>query len=93
VERGVFPRPEIEERLAKFVLVRLWINDPDPKARSKRWRALLESRFGTTAIPLYAALSKEDAELGRIAFPGGTLDAFAADLGAMLDAALAAVGR
>jgi hypothetical protein len=88
VERGVFPRPEIEERLAKFVLVRLWINDPDPAARSKRWRALLETRFGTTAIPLYVALSKEDVDLHRLAFPGGSLDAFAEDLAGMLDRAL-----
>ena len=85
----MFPRPEIEERLSKFVLVRLWINDAKPEAKSARWAAMLRSRFKTSAIPLYVVLSPEDEELGRIDFPGGSVDAFAARFAAFLDEALA----
>jgi hypothetical protein len=85
----VFPRPEIEQRLAKFVRVRLWINDSKPEAQSARWAAMLKARFKTSAIPLYAALSPGDEVLGKIDFPGGSVDAFAARLAAFLDDALA----
>ena len=85
----MFPRPEIEERLSKFVLVRLWINDAKPEAKSARWAAMLKERFKTSAIPLYVVLSPSDEELGRIDFPGGSVDAFAARFAAFLDEALA----
>jgi hypothetical protein len=90
VERGVFTRPEIVERLERFVLVKLWINDPDPAARSREWREILEKRFGTTAIPLYVTLNGDGWEIGdgKLDFPGGGADAFAEKLAAFLDAAL-----
>ncbi|MCK6479450.1 MAG: hypothetical protein HUU06_06425 [Planctomycetaceae bacterium] len=90
MERGVFPRPEIVERLERFVLAKLWINDPDPAARSREWREMLEKRFGTSSIPLYVTLDGDGREIGggRLDFPGGGTDAFAADLAAFLDAAL-----
>jgi len=85
----VFPRPEVKSRLGKFVLVRLWTNDRKPESRSAEWRALLESRFKTSAIPLYATLSPENEVLGTLAFPGGaTAESFAKDVAALLDAAL-----
>lgn len=89
MERGVFTRREIEERLRKFVKARLWTNDRDPKARSAEWREMLEKRFGTSAIPLYAALTPDDRVLGTIDFPGGGPDAFAAKMAAWLDEMLA----
>ena len=85
----MFPRPEIEERLSKFVRVRLWINDPKPEAQSARWKAMLVERFKTSSIPLYAVLSPKDEVIGTIDFPGGSVDAFAARLAAFLDDALA----
>jgi len=88
VERGVFPRPEIEERLGRFVLVRLWTNDRKPEARSAEWREMLEKRFGTTAIPLYVTLDAEGREIGkgRLSFPGGGPEAFARVMAGFLDA-------
>ena len=88
----MFPRPEIEERLSKFVRVRLWINDPKPEARSARWAAMLRERFKTSAIPLYAVLSPEGEVIGTIDFPGGSVDAFAARLAKFLDDALSGSG-
>ena len=88
----MFPRLEIEERLSKFVRVRLWINDSKPEAMSARWKAMLAERFKTSAIPYYAVLSPKDEVIGTIDFPGGSLDAFAARLAAFLDDALAKSG-
>ena len=85
----MFPRPEVKSRLAKFVLVRLWTNDRKPESRSHQWRELLEHRFGTSAIPLYAVLSPKDEVLGTLAFPGGaTAESFAKELVRLLDDAL-----
>jgi hypothetical protein len=89
VERGVFPRPEIEERLRKFVKVRLWTNDPAPAARSGEWREMLEKRFGTSGIPLYVGLSPDGKELFRTGFAGGTPESFAGILAGLMDDALA----
>ena len=85
----MFPRPEIASRLGRFVRVRLSINDRRPATQSARWARLLRDRFGTSAIPLYAALSPKDVELGKLTFPGGSLDAFAAKMETWLDAMLA----
>jgi hypothetical protein len=93
VERGVFPRPPIESRLSRFVLVRLWINDRRPEARSPEWARILRERFRTSAIPLYAALSPGDEVLGTIVFKGGSVDGFAAELETWLDAMLVAAGK
>ena len=89
----MFPRPEVEARLRKFVKVRLFINETKPAARSPEWRAMLEKRFGTTAIPLYVVLRPDGETVGTLGFPGGSLDAFAADLEALLDRALAEAGK
>lgn len=84
----MFPRPEIEERLSKFVRVRLWTNDRKPEARSEEWAALLRERFRTSAIPLYATLAPDGSTIGSLAFPGGSTDAFAKRMAALLDEAL-----
>ena len=88
----MFPRAEIEARFSKFVLVRLWINDKKPEARSAEWARMLQQRFGTSAIPFYAALSPADEVLGTVDFPGGSVDGFAGRLGAWLDGMLAKSG-
>jgi len=84
----VFPRPEVEARLRKFVKVRLFINDRKPAARSPEWRAMLEKRFGTTAIPLYVVLRPDGETVGTLGFPGGSLDAFVLYLNDLLDRGL-----
>jgi len=89
VARDTFPRPPIAERLRRFVLVKLYINDRKPESQSPRWRKMLEERFGTSAIPLYVTLSPKDEVLGRLDFPGGSMDRFAEAMAALLDAALA----
>jgi len=85
----VFPKPEVAERLARFVRARLMVDDPAPGSRSKEWYRLLKDRFHTVAIPLYAAFDGEGNVLGSIAFRGGGLDAFAPELAAWLDGILA----
>lgn len=85
----MFPDPEIAKRMEKFVLVRLWNNDPKPEAQSARWKRMLEERFHTSGIPLYVVLSKDDAVLGTLAFPGGTPAAFVTKMSAWLDEMLA----
>lgn len=89
----MFPVPEVEARLRKFVLAKLWINDRDPAARSAAWKAMLEERFGTTAIPLYAILTPGDEVVGSLAFPGGTPASFVAPMAAFLDRGLEAVRK
>jgi hypothetical protein len=89
----VFPRPEIAQRLDRFVKVRLWTNDNAPAARSTEWRSLLEKRFGTSAIPFYVGLTAGDEELFRTGFPGGTPESFARTLEGLLDAALKKLGK
>lgn len=89
----MFPLPEIDARLEKFVKVRLWTNDKAPAARSDEWRSLLEKRFGTSAIPLYVGLSAGDEELFRTGFPGGTPESFAVTLRELLDRALERVSK
>lgn len=86
----MFPRPEVESRLRRFVLVSLSTNDRKEGSRSAEWRAMLEKRFKTSAIPLYVTLSKRDEVLGTLAFQGGaTAESFAKELCSLLDAALA----
>ena len=86
----MFPLPEVKSRLLKFVCVSLSINDRKPESRSREWRALLESRFKTSGIPLYVTLTPDDEVIGTLAFPGGaTAESFAKELSVLLDAALA----
>ena len=84
----MFTKPEIAERLSKFVLVRLWINDPDPGSRSPEWHRMLQQRFGTSSIPLYVVLTPENVFRGKLNFPGGTADSFAGAMKVWLDAML-----
>jgi hypothetical protein len=93
VERGVLSKPEIEERLKKFVRARLWNNDKDPRARSAEWAAMLQKRFGTSGIPLYVALTPDDRVLGTLTFQGGSADAFRPKMAAWLDEMLEKAGK
>ncbi|MCS6951238.1 MAG: cytochrome c biogenesis protein CcdA [Bryobacterales bacterium] len=70
MKANMFPRPEIAARLKDFVLVELYTDGTD--AASEENQRLLESRFGTTAIPYYAILDPD--ERVRATFAGLTRD-------------------
>lgn len=93
MERDIYPRHEIDERLRRFVLAELYTDSKDPKARSKEWAALLKGTFKTTSIPLYAAYAPDGRVLGSLSFPGGGLDAFAKKMKAFLDRSLEQAAR
>ena len=88
MERDIYPRHEIEERLRRFVLAELYTDSKDPRARSKEWAALLKNTFKTSAIPLYAVYRPDGTVVGSLSFPGGSLDAFAKRMGEFLDRSL-----
>lgn len=94
MERGVFPRPEIEARLRRFVLVRLMVDDDiHPEARSKEWNLLLHQDFRTGSIPRYAVYRADRTVVGSTDFPGGSMDAYAVRMAAWLDDMLAKVPK
>ncbi|GIX07111.1 MAG: thiol:disulfide interchange protein DsbD [Candidatus Poribacteria bacterium] len=57
MEKNIFTRPEIADRLGRFVRVRLWTDLADE--RSRRYQRMQQERFGTVALPFYAILSPE----------------------------------
>jgi hypothetical protein len=86
VERGAFPRPEVRERLEKHVLLRMWYENDDVYK-------LMETRFGTTSIPLYVELTADDEVVGTLVYPGGSLDPFVGKLVPLLDEGLRRAGK
>lgn len=68
MEANVFPRPEIQALLGKYILTRLY-TDGQGKLYDEN-RAFQESRFGTIALPLYVVMDSDDREIAR--FPGLT---------------------
>jgi hypothetical protein len=81
VERGAFPRPEVHERLQKHVLLRMWYENDEVYR-------LMETRFGTTSIPLYVELTADDEVVGTLTYPGGSLGPFVKQLVPLLDEGL-----
>ena len=70
MEANIFPRQEVRELLERFVLVRLYTDGPNEEhAENQR---LESERFGTIALPFYAAVSKDDETIRT--FPGLTRD-------------------
>lgn len=71
MEANIFPRPDVEAELEKFVLVSLY-TDGNGEIY-ERQQKLEEEMFGTVALPLYAVVEPD----GRIiaAFPGMTRNA------------------
>jgi thiol:disulfide interchange protein len=68
MEANVFPRPEVEAQLAKFVLVQLY-TDGNGEVYERNQK-LEQDMFGTVALPFYAIV---DSEMRTIAtFPGLT---------------------
>lgn len=68
MEKNVFPRPAIDQRLREFVRVKLWTDDQEVGERHMKFQA---EKFGTVALPTYVVLTP-DGE--TIAIEGYTLD-------------------
>jgi len=68
MEANMFPRPEIQSELKKFVLVRLY-TDGDGKIYDQQ-QSMENTRFGTVALPLYVLLTPDDKLIAT--FPGLT---------------------
>ena len=56
MEKNVFPQPEVNAELAKFVRVRLYTDD---RATGAALQAYQEKTFGTVELPLYAILDAD----------------------------------
>ena len=75
METNVFPLPEITAALRNYVRVRLYTDgrkDAAELARSRRYQALQQTRFKTTALPFYAIVGPDGTDLAT--FPGLTRD-------------------
>ena len=58
MKANMFPRPEIQAALGKFVLVELYVDGTDPASEANQ--RILESRFNIIAIPFYAVIRPDD---------------------------------
>jgi thiol:disulfide interchange protein len=68
MEANIFPEPEVQALLEKFVLVQLYTDGQGPEHEQNR--TLQQSKFGTVALPFYAVVSSDGGEVVR--FPGMT---------------------
>lgn len=73
VEENVFVRPEVRENLSRYVLVRLYTDDP---ALADKLQTYQEKTFGTVALPLYAVVTADGQprRKGDVDFFGGAND-------------------
>ncbi|MBI5688081.1 MAG: thioredoxin family protein [Verrucomicrobia bacterium] len=69
MEISMFPQPEVEAALQKFVRVRLY-TDGGPRGQENQDFQI--ARFGDAALPLYVVMSADDKEIAR--FAGMTRD-------------------
>ncbi|MBI3099393.1 MAG: hypothetical protein HYY93_14370 [Planctomycetes bacterium] len=53
-------RKDVRRELERFVTARVWVD------KSKAAEQLQKEKFQTTALPFYAVLTPEGAELGRL---------------------------
>lgn len=75
MEEVIFPKPEMQELLKKFVRVRLYTDGrktEEMKQRSQKNRELLQSRYNSAALPFYAILTSEGKDTAY--FPAMTRD-------------------
>jgi thiol:disulfide interchange protein DsbD len=70
MEANMFPRPEIQAAMSKFVLVRLYTDGAGKLYEDQQ--AMQNQRFGTVALPLYVVLGKDGSTIAT--FPGLTRD-------------------
>jgi putative transposase len=65
MEANMFPRPEVNRELEKFVRVRLY-TDGDGELYERQQR-MQEEKFGTVALPLYAVLRPDGSAVTKFA--------------------------
>jgi hypothetical protein len=58
MEANMFPVPEIEAEMGKFVLARLYTDREGEPYES--FQKMQETKFGTVALPLYALVNGND---------------------------------
>lgn len=66
MERNMFPKASVQERLSKMVKVRLITDLRDDKSQASR--KMQETKYQSTALPLYVIITPDEQELGRIAY-------------------------
>src|SRR4030095_3164209 len=62
MEQSMFPRPEVQAELRRFVLVQLHMDAQSPAemvARSKRYQELQLRMFGVNSMPYYAIVDSD----------------------------------
>jgi hypothetical protein len=74
----VFPKPQVQRELEKFVFVKLYVDAPEP-AGSKN-KKLRDERFKSNDLPLYVILDANGEELARLNYAELDADKFAAFL-------------
>ena len=62
----MFPRPEVQQELEKFVYVKLYVDKPAPEGPKNK--ELRDQRFKSNDLPLYVILNAEGEELARLNF-------------------------
>ena len=65
IEKNVFPKPEVEGELDKFVRVRLYTDGGPNGDKNQQYQ---EKTFGDVALPLYAVLSPDGTPRGHVAY-------------------------
>jgi thiol:disulfide interchange protein len=68
MEANMFSRPQIQDAMSHFVLVRLY-TDGDGKLYEDQ-QAMQNRQFGTVALPLYALVQPDGSQIAT--FPGLT---------------------
>jgi len=71
MEANIFPKPEVEEAMGRFVLARLY-TDGEGEIY-ERQQSLEQDMFGTVALPFYAVVNAEGRPVSS--FPGLTRNA------------------
>ena len=64
MENNVLPHPDVKDALTDFVAVELFTDGSD--AKSRRFNAYQQEKFGTVAIPYYAVVSPDGTIQGRL---------------------------
>jgi len=72
MEKNIFPNPQVNELLKKFVRVRMYTDDQKEIERSHRYQQMEEERFKTSALPYYAVFSPDEKTIAK--FDGMTAD-------------------
>ena len=62
----MFPKASVQEKFSKMIKVRLITDLRDDKSIANR--KMQETKYQSTALPLYVIITPDEKELGRIAY-------------------------